>query len=251
MPSPTVFLASDVHLGAVPPERERAFRSWLEYAGARAATVVVNGDLFDFWFEYRHAVPRGHTRVLGALAALVDAGVEVHLTGGNHDWWGGSFLEDEIGVVFHRAPVELDLAGRRTLVAHGDGLGPGDTGYKMLKTVLRSPPFVWGFRWLHPDLGARVAGGVSLTEKRAAGPSPHELERAQVMERWAVGHLEAHPHLDLVTTGHTHVPRRIEVAPDRWYLNTGDWVHHCTYAVVDVGAPPRLLQWPDGEEFGS
>lgn len=244
-PAP-VYIASDVHLGAVPPAREVAFRAWLDAAGSEAGTVVVNGDLFDFWFEYRHAIPRGHTRVLAALAALVDGGVEVHLTGGNHDWWGGTFLEQEIGVRFHREPVELELAGHRTLVAHGDGLGPGDTGYKMLKTVIRSRPFLWAFRWLHPDLGARVAGGVSFTEGRAAQPSPTEVKRAAILERWAAEHLEAHPHLDLLTLGHTHVPARREVAPGRWYVNTGDWVHHCSYAVLEPDRAPRLLRWPDG-----
>ena len=247
MPSSTVFLASDVHLGAVPPSRERAFRRWLDRVGSEAGTLVLNGDLFDFWFEYRHAVPKGHTRVLGALADLVESGVEVHLTGGNHDWWGGTFLEDEIGLHFHRDPIELDLAGLRTWVAHGDGLGPGDGGYKVLKRVLRSRLFVWAFRWLHPDLGARVAGGVSLTEGRAKGPSSHEVERAGILEAWALDQLAARPEVDLLTLGHTHVPRLTGAAPGRWYLNTGDWVHHCTYAVIEPGQAPRLMQWADGD----
>ena len=246
MPHRTVYLASDVHLGAIPRERAAAFRRWLELAGSTAGTVVINGDLFDFWFEYRHAVPSGHTRTLGILAALVDAGVEVHLTGGNHDWWGGRFLEEEIGVRFHRDPVEMDLAGRRTLVAHGDGLGPGDVGYKMLKSVLRNPLFVWSFRWLHPDLGALVAGRVSSTEERPALPSPPDARRAETLEQWAVGRLEHHRSLDILTLGHTHVPRLREVGNDRWYLNTGDWVHHCTYAVLEQGQPPALLKWADG-----
>lgn len=250
MPSSTVFIASDAHLGAVPPEREASFRDWLERAGTEAGTVVLNGDLFDFWFEYRHVVPRGHTRTLGLLAELVEAGVEVHLTGGNHDWWGGSFLEGEIGVRFHREPVELELAGHRALVAHGDGLGPGDTGYKVLKTVIRSRPFVWAFRWLHPDWGARVAGGVSFTEGRAAGPTPTEVQRSEVLERWAADHLRSRDDLDLLTLGHTHVPRRVEVAPGRWYVNTGDWVHHCSYARLERGEPPRVLRWPDGSPLG-
>ncbi|MBT8336745.1 MAG: UDP-2,3-diacylglucosamine diphosphatase [Gemmatimonadetes bacterium] len=246
MPHRAVYLASDIHLGAIPAERAAAFRRWLEHAGARADTVVVNGDLFDFWFEYRHAIPAGYARELGALAALVDAGVEVHLTGGNHDWWGGRFLEQEIGVRFHRDPVEMELAGHTTLVAHGDGLGPGDVGYKILKSVLRNPIFVWAFRWLHPDLGARVAGRVSSTEERPAIPPPVDARRAEVLEEWAVGHLGTHPRLDLLTLGHTHWPRLREVGTGRWYLNTGDWVHHCTYAVLEPGKPPALMRWRDG-----
>ena len=120
-----VYLASDVHLGAVPDETESAFLDWLEHAGTEASEIVLNGDLFDFWFEYRHAIPRGYTRVRGGLAAVVDAGVPVRLVGGTHDWWGGSYLEDEVGLHFHREPVVLELAGRRTFLAHGDGLGRG------------------------------------------------------------------------------------------------------------------------------
>ncbi len=246
MPSSPVYLASDVHLGAVPPDREAQFRRWLDHVGSEAGTLILNGDLFDYWFEYRHAVPRGHTRVLGALAALVDAGIDVHLTGGNHDWWGGSFLEDEVGLHFHREPVELDLGGLRSWIGHGDGLGPGDSGYKVLKRVLRSRLFVWAFRWLHPDVGALVAGRVSLTEGRADGPTAKVLRRAAVLEQWAIEQLEARPELNLLTMGHTHVPRLVEVGERRWYLNTGDWVYHCTYTRIDEGGAPELLQWRDG-----
>jgi UDP-2,3-diacylglucosamine hydrolase len=137
MQGPPIYLASDVHLGVVPPETERAFLAWLDHCGGAASQVILNGDLFDFWFEYRSAIPRGHTRTLGALAALVDAGVPVTLMGGNHDWWGGDFLTGEIGVEFLREPTRLELQGRQILLAHGDGLGSGDLGYRILKSILR------------------------------------------------------------------------------------------------------------------
>ena len=111
MQGPPIFLASDVHLGVAPPETEQAFLAWLEHCGEEASRVVINGDLFDFWFEYRSAIPRGHTRVLGALAALVDSGIPVLLMGGNHDWWGGDFLTPEIGVDFSSGTEILDLHG--------------------------------------------------------------------------------------------------------------------------------------------
>jgi UDP-2,3-diacylglucosamine hydrolase len=245
MSSGPVYLASDVHLGAVSRDRARAFVTWLEWAGARAGEVVINGDLFDFWFEYRHAIPRGHTRVLGALASLVDAGVPVRLMGGNHDWWGGDYLEGEIGLTFHREPVVVDLAGHRTFLAHGDGLGAGDLGYRMLKGVLRGSLTRWAFRWLHPDLGARVALRVSATEHRAEGPAAHDRDRAAALERWAVAHLEASPDLDLVVLGHTHIPALREVETGRWYLNAGDWVYHHSFAVLEPGEAPRLLDWTE------
>ena len=238
-----VFLASDIHLGAVPPERERAFVAWLERAGREAAEVVINGDLFDFWYEYGSVVPRGHTRVLGALAGLVDAGVPVRLMGGNHDWWGGDFLEQEIGVVFHRDPVVLDLAGHRTLLAHGDGLGAGDLGYRLLRLVLRGRLTRWAFRWLHPDVGAWIARRVSHTEVRFDGPTADDKRRSEALERWALEHLAANAALDLVVLGHTHIPRRVEAEPGRWYVNAGDWVHHRSYLVLEEGRPPRLQEW--------
>jgi UDP-2,3-diacylglucosamine hydrolase len=248
MSTPPVLIASDVHLGAISPERERAFVSWLEYAGAEADTLVLNGDLFDFWFEYRHAIPRGYTRVLGALAALVDGGLEIHLTGGNHDWWGGSYLEEEVGLTFHREPVELTLAGHRTWLAHGDGLGPGDVGYRVLKRILRHPLFVWAFRRLHPDTGARIAGRVSATQDRWTGPGAADRDRARILEEWALDRLERRPELDLMVLGHTHVPAlRPARGPRRaWYLNSGDWVFHDSYAVLQPDAAPRLMSWRAG-----
>lgn len=237
-----VYLASDVHLGAIPPENERAFLHWLEEVGASASHLVLNGDLFDYWFEYRTAIPQGYTRALGALARLVDAGIPVHLLGGNHDWWGGRYLEEEVGIRFHRDPVELSLAGRATLLAHGDGLGPGDRGYKALRLLLRSTPFRWAYRWLHPDLGSRVANRASSTAHRGA-PTDGELHRARVLARWARETLEAREELELVVLGHTHVPALEEVFPGRFYLNCGDWVYHRTFAVLAPGEAPRLLEW--------
>lgn len=238
-----VYLTSDVHLGAVPPEREAAFVAWLEHAGAAASRVVIDGDLFDFWFEYRSAVPRGHTRVLGALARVVDAGVPVLMVGGNHDWWGGSYLRDEVGVEFHREPVIVDLAGRRTFVAHGDGLGRGDLGYRLLRLILRGGLTRWAFRWLHPDLGAWLAAHVSKTEVRGSGPTRSERARSSELRRWAAGKLHEDPELDLVVLGHTHVPLLDEVEHDRFYLNLGDWIHHRSFAVLERDAAPRLECW--------
>jgi UDP-2,3-diacylglucosamine hydrolase len=239
-----VLLASDVHLGAVPPGTERAFLSWLEHCGGEASRVVINGDLFDFWFEYGSVIPRGHMRILGALCSLVDAGIPVNLMGGNHDWWGGSFLRDEIGVEFHQQPVILDLNGWRTFLAHGDGLGRGDLRYRMLRAMLRSRPIRFAFRWFHPDLGARIARQVSKTRERPERSGGREASRSRILEDWAVERLRTCPELDMVVLGHTHVPLLREIDPGRYYLNAGDWVEHRSYAVLTSGHPPRLLEWP-------
>jgi UDP-2,3-diacylglucosamine hydrolase len=247
MEDPSIYLASDIHLGVAPPETEQAFLAWLEFCGPRASKVVINGDLFDFWFEYGSVIPRGHTRVLGALAALIDAGVPVLFMGGNHDWWGGDYLTDELGVEFLQEPTVLDLQGHRTLLAHGDGLGSGDLGYRMLKLVLRGRVTRFGFRWLHPDLGAWVARRVSKTALRGQEPTEKHRARSEFLEEWAVRELVQKPELDLVVLGHTHVPRRKEVEPGRYYVNAGDWIMNKSYVVLAQGSPPRLMDFAGGE----
>ncbi len=240
MSNAVVYVASDVHLGAIPDENESAFLGWLEEAAAVAPHIVLNGDLFDYWFEYRTVIPRGYTRALGLLADVVDSGVRVDLTGGNHDWWGGSYLEEEIGVRFHREPVRLELAGHRTLLAHGDGLGPGDLGYKLLKSVLRSPPFRWLYRWIHPDVASWIAGRASATHSRQHPPTDDERTRSEILAEWALDRLSRDRDLDLVVLGHTHVPRMDASDGGGWYVNTGDWVWHRSYAVLRRGEPPEL-----------
>jgi UDP-2,3-diacylglucosamine hydrolase len=243
MQDPPIYLASDVHLGVAPPETERTFLQWLEHCGTQASRVIINGDLFDFWFEYRSVIPRGHTRVLGAMADLVDAGIPVLLMGGNHDWWGGDYLRNELGVDFYQEPTVVDLQGRRTLLAHGDGLGAGDLGYRVLKKVLRGSLTRFLFRWLHPDLGAGIARRVSKTGLHPEGPCEKQLARSELLQRWAEAELTASPELDLVVLGHTHVPVLKEVFPGRHYLNAGDWLINESYAVLPAGEVPRIRYW--------
>ncbi len=247
MSNSVVYVASDIHLGAIPEEREADFLIWLEEAASVSSRIVLNGDLFDFWFEYRYAIPRGYTRVLGLLAEIVDGGVRVDLTGGNHDWWGGSYLRDEIGLHFHQQPIRAELAGHRAMIAHGDGLGPGDLGYKLLKAVIRNPLFLFSFRWLHPDVGAWIAGRASATRHRASPPSELDRSRSEVLREWALKQLTGDRSLDLLLLGHTHVPVLQQVESGGWYLNTGDWVWHRSYAVLREGAPPALRIHGGGE----
>jgi UDP-2,3-diacylglucosamine hydrolase len=248
MNSKPAYVTSDVHLHVDSSARAARFHSWIEWAAVQASTILINGDLFDFWFEYGSVIPRGHVRTLGLLSAVVDSGVPVHLTGGNHDWWGGTFLTDEVGVRFHPEPVRLDLGGRRCLVAHGDGLGRGDLGYRALRKVLRSPLSRGAFRWIHPDVGAALARRVSRTHARTETGQEPDRERAGELERWARERLLEDEALDAVLLGHVHRPVRVEVAPDRFYLNSGDWLHHDSYVVVCPAKAPYLATWEDGRE---
>jgi UDP-2,3-diacylglucosamine hydrolase len=247
--SPTpVLVVSDLHLGANTEARVVEFHRWLDRVGSTSHHLILNGDLFDFWFEYRSVIPRGATRTLGRLADLVDAGVRIDFLGGNHDWWGGDFLSGELGIHVHRNPVRLELAGRQAFVAHGDGLGNGDLRYRALKTILRGRGTQWGFRWLHPDLGAALARRVSRTGTHEGEPEdrPGARARDEALARWARDYLVAEPDVDLVLLAHTHIPRRVVHGVGRYYLNSGDWLTHCTWIELRAGEEPALLEWADG-----
>ncbi len=241
--SETVLLASDVHFGATHPDQERAFLAWLDHAPDEASWIILNGDLFDFWFEYRWGIPRGYEELLRRIRGIVDRGVPVTLMGGNHDWWGGRYLREEMGIEFLQEPVVRPVAGRKTLIAHGDGLGRGDLGYRALRLVLRNPLTRLGFSLLPIPVGDRVAGRVSRTKARWERLEHERLERSQALEEWAADELAADPELGLVLLGHTHLPLMREVAPGRWYVNSGDWVQHRTYVRLEEGRPPALREW--------
>jgi UDP-2,3-diacylglucosamine hydrolase len=236
------FITSDVHLGAVPPETERAFLRFLDHVGSEGRRLIIPGDLFDFWFEYGEIIQGRHFRVLAGLASLVDAGIEVVLTGGNHDAWGGGFLEEHVGVTFHAGHARTTLAGRPALLAHGDGVGRGDLRYRALKAVIRSRPLTWGFRALHPELGLRIAQGVSSTEAKSDN-DPGVAGRSRFIEEWARETLRSESELAWVVCGHSHLPALVEVEPGRFYINAGDWLSHWSYVTVAADGAPSLHRW--------
>lgn len=246
MTLPGTLIVSDAHLGAIPPEHEVAFLDLLGRAPSLAGELLIDGDLFDFWFEYGSVILRRHFRTLRRLAEVVEAGIRVRLVGGNHDAWGGEFLRDEIGIELVDGPVRLEVAGRWALVAHGDGLGGGDWGYRLLKRATRSGLGSRLFRLVHPDLGVRVARRASATEAKEASGRASEGSRADRLSRHAAERLRADPTLDLVVFGHAHRPELSEVEPGRFYLNAGDWIHHLTYAIADAEGV-RLSRWTGGE----
>jgi UDP-2,3-diacylglucosamine hydrolase len=239
----TVLVASDVHLGTISEEQEHAFASWLDQAAAAAPWIVLNGDIFDFWFEYRWGTSRGYDSTLTQLRRIVDSGVRVTLMGGNHDWWGGTHLRDEVGVEFLQDPVTMDMAGLRTFLAHGDGLGKGGLAYRALRLMFRGRWTRFAFGMLPPRLGDWVGGGVSQTENKWKPSGPAELETAKVLKEWAFAELTRRPELDLVLLGHTHVPMCERMGENGWYVNSGDWVYHRSYVILREGEDPRIVQW--------
>lgn len=236
------YIVSDIHLGAVPDATERQFVTFLDHVAEHAGTLLIAGDLFDFWFEYGEVIPGRHFRTLAALARLVDAGMQVTMAGGNHDAWGGRFLTEHVGLTYHSEPFHIELGGGRALIAHGDGLGRGDFRYRALKAVIRSRAATGAFRALHPELGLRLARAVSNTHVKSDEDLSAE-GRARFLTSWAADQLDGDPSLAWVVCGHSHLPVLHEHAPGRYYLNAGDWISHYTYIVIDAaGAVMRVWE---------
>jgi UDP-2,3-diacylglucosamine hydrolase len=235
MPEPgCVYFIADAHLGQGSAEsnrtRERDLLAFLDRVGEERAALYVNGDLFDFWFEYRHAIPKRFVSVLQALGELRRRGVPVTYVGGNHDFWIGNYLSRELDVVFTDGALALELQGRKIFLAHGDGLGPGDHGYKLLKRVLRNPLARGLYRWIHPDLGIPLASAFSHSSRRHA-PRPDrtdaELVERLARPRWSEG-------FDAVILGHLH--RRVHHRENgAEFLILGDWLTGRTYAKLAEG----------------
>ncbi|HVP38995.1 MAG TPA: UDP-2,3-diacylglucosamine diphosphatase [Candidatus Saccharimonadales bacterium] len=239
------YFFSDAHLRPQDaPGEERKRRYLLEFLASvrsRPGPLFLNGDLFDFWFEYRHAIPRGHLEVLSALCETRRAGVPLTYVGGNHDFWLGDFLVRELGARVEMRPLELELQGRRIFLAHGDGMMPGDLGYQILKAILRSRINIWLYRWVHPDVGVPLALAVSRLSYRSQRhhriPPGSEILRHVAEPRFRLGH-------DAVVLGHFHLPFH-HLEPGRELVVLGDWIHHFTYATLEDGRF-RLWQWTDG-----
>jgi UDP-2,3-diacylglucosamine hydrolase len=222
------WVLSDAHLGPAPPEAERSLLALLSRARTEAKSVVLNGDVFDFWFEWRHVIPRTGFRVLAALADLRDAGVEVLWIAGNHDCWGGDCLTRDVGVTYHVGPWRGELAGWRTLIEHGDGLrDTEDAPYRRLRAVLRNPLAIRVFRWLHPDLATRIALRSSDTSRNM-----RPRDGGEGLRKVALRRLRAEPSLELYVYGHTHASAAGSAETGGIYANPGAWMDEPTFLRV-------------------
>ena len=244
-----VYFASDNHLGAPTPEksrvRERQFVAWLDTIKKDAAAVYLMGDLFDVWIEYNRVVPKGFVRVLGKLAALTDSGIPVYFFAGNHDMWMSGYFEEELGIPVSFAPQELILNNKKFLIGHGDGLGPGDRRYKRLKKVFSNRLMQFLFRWIHPDLGLRLAQYLSLRNRLISGDEDKKYQGPE--QEWLVQYCEKKletARFDFFVFGHRHLPLDIELSKNARYINLGDWIEYNTYAVFD-GDTLTLNTWDD------
>lgn len=235
-----IYFASDFHLGAPNYEesrmREDRVVRWLNNIKANTEELFLVGDIFDFWFEYKQAIPKGYTRLLGKIAEFCDAGIPVHIFIGNHDMWMFDYLETELGVNIHRTSIIREFQGKRLFIGHGDGLGPGDQGYKFIKKVFANKVCQWLFARIHPNLGIGIAQYWSRKSRLVNGESDNDFlgDENEWLALYAKRQLEKQA-VDYFIFGHRHLPLDIQLTPESKYINLGDWISYNTYAVLQDG----------------
>jgi UDP-2,3-diacylglucosamine hydrolase len=234
---------SDLHLGFAKPEVEHEVLNFFRQLQSRAGSLIINGDLFEFWFEWKTVIPRSSFRILAALADLREADIPVLMVAGNHDCWGGEVLREDVGVQYHVGRWEGSIAGWRARIEHGDGLRPRqDRRYRMLRRVLRNPLAIKTFRWIHPDLGTRLA-----THSSHASRTYGARDQGKGLATIASETLASHRELELLIYGHSHVPALTRVPSGGVYANAGSWLDAPTFLRL---TPERieLRQWNGSAE---
>lgn len=233
-----IYFASDVHLGHPNIEqarwREHLFVKWLDEIKEDASEIYLVGDIFDFWYEYKKVVPRGFVRTLGKIAEITDSGIPVHFFTGNHDIWVFDYLPKEIGVILHRGPIEKEYSGKTFYIAHGDGLGPGDRSYKLLKKVFTSKTLQWLFSRLHPNFSLWLAHSWSNSSRQTKGIEAETFngENREQLYKYAK-QVVANKHYDYLIFGHRHLMVNMPVGEQSRYINLGDWLYNFSYGIFD------------------
>jgi UDP-2,3-diacylglucosamine hydrolase len=248
-PGKKVYFLSDFHLGA--PDfsssliREKKIVAFLENARRDAQQIIIAGDVFDFWYEYKTAVPKHFVRLLGKLAEITDSGIPVILFAGNHDMWMRGYFQTELNVPVYFEPRTFTWNNKKFYVGHGDGLGPGDHGYKFIKKIFRNRFCQWLFGQMHPTLGMGIANYFSRKSRQKTGSSDAVFLGEE--NEWLVIHsreMLSKEHYDYFIFGHRHLPLTIKLNDNAEYINLGDWITHFTYAVFD-GNSVQLKKWQD------
>lgn len=239
-PGKTIYFLSDFHLGAPNAAdslvREKKIIAFLDEIRPTAAEIFILGDLFDFWFEYKNVVPKGYVRILGKLAGITDAGIPVHFFVGNHDMWMKDYFQKEMNIQVYFEPTVFNLKGKKFLIGHGDGLGPGDHGYKFIKKVFRNPVSQWLFGILPPKLGLGLANYFSRKSRTQTGTTDEQFLGAD--KEWLILYSKEilqREHYDFFIFGHRHLPIDVKLNDNSRYINLGDWIKYFTYAAFDGG----------------
>lgn len=242
-----IYFLSDFHLGAPcyteSLEREKKIVHFLQQIRNDAAQIIIAGDIFDFWFEYKTVVPKYYVRLLGKLAEITDSEIPVMLFAGNHDMWMRDYFEKELHIPVYFHPKEFQWHGKQFYIGHGDGLGPGDHGYKFLKKIFRNPVCQWLFGMIHPDWGIRLANYFSRKSRAKTGAADAVFLGED--KEWLIVYCKTllqQKHRDYFIFGHRHLPMDIKLNEQSRYINLGDWIKHFTYAVFD-GEQLSLQRW--------
>ncbi len=233
-----IYFASDFHLGVPNYEsslaREKRVVKWLDEIKHDAEEIFLLGDMFDFWFEYKHVVPKGYVRLLGKIAEISDSGIPVHIFTGNHDMWIFNYLPKELNATLYREPITREFGGKKFFIGHGDGLGPGDRGYKFIKKVFASKFCQWLFARLHPNFGIWFANFWSKRSRVANGDSDEKFTSAE--NEWlflfAKEKLKTE-NFHYFIFGHRHLPLDLKITETSRYINTGEWIKSNSYAAFD------------------
>ncbi len=242
-----VYFASDFHLGApnaaASRERERLIVRWLDGIAQDAHHVFLVGDIFDFWFEYKEVIPKGYIRLLGKMAELADRGIGISVFIGNHDMWMNGYFEEELNIPVYYEPQTYTINGKKFYIGHGDGLGPGDHGYKFLKKIFRNPVCRWLFSLLHPSWGIGLANYFSRKSRAATGMEEEKFlgEENEWLAIYSKEILQKE-HFDYFIFGHRHLPIDLRIGDKSRYINLGDWIRYFTYAVFD-GQRTELVKY--------
>jgi len=228
-----VYFASDFHLGAPSYEssllREKKVVKWLKMIKEDAYHIFILGDVFDFWWEYKYTIPKGYTRLLGALMDIRDAGIPITFFSGNHDMWMFHYFQDEFDIPVYRNPATINIDEKKFLLGHGDGLGPGDKKYKFIKKVFESPVSQWLFKWIHPDLAFKIANNYSTKSRIKNHVVDNEFKGDDEWLFQYCKEMELREHHDYYVFGHRHLPFIIDVNSNSRYINIGDWMFSYTY----------------------
>ncbi len=242
-----IYFLSDFHLGAPNHSdslaREKKIVSFLNTIQNDAAAIFIVGDMFDFWFEYKYVTPKGYVRLLGKLAEITDSGIPVHFFVGNHDMWMRGYFEQELNIPVYFEPKEFNFNNKRFYIGHGDGLGPEDHGYKLIKSIFRNKICQWLFALLHPTIGIGLANYFSRKSRKKTG-SADEVFLGEDKE-WLIIYSKevlAKELFHYFVFGHRHLPLDLKLTDESRYINLGDWIKYFSYAVFD-GQQMELKKW--------
>jgi UDP-2,3-diacylglucosamine hydrolase len=251
-PGKKIYFLSDFHLGtpnaADSLQREKLLVTFLEEIRHNAHSIFIVGDMFDFWYEYRTVVPKGYVRLLGKIAELTDRGIAIHFFVGNHDMWMNNYFQKELNVPVYFQPKAFTFNNKTFYIGHGDGLGPGDHGYKLLKKVFRNPVCQWLFGMLPPFFGVGLANYFSRKSREAEKGDEEQFLGED--KEWLIIYCKEvlqEKFFDYFVFGHRHLPIDFRLDSKSRYINLGEWINYSTYAVFD-GNEMQLYSFTGKEE---